>query len=287
MVARVLDGKALAAAMKEELKGAVAAFKSEHGFVPGITVVQVGHDPASERYVRQIGRSFEDVGMTFSLHQPETSITQAEMVGLVEDLNDDPAVSGIIVQMPLPKHLPQEAVANGIAPQKDVDGINPTNAGRLLAGSGQFFAPATPSGGMEILRREGVELSGRRAVVVGRSNIVGKPMALLLLHQNATVTICHSRTRDLPAVCREADILVAAIGKPRFITQDMIKPGAIVIDFGVNVVNGKAVGDVDYEAALETASAITPVPGGTGPMTNVMLLRNTLRAAELLLAEKG
>jgi methylenetetrahydrofolate dehydrogenase (NADP+) / methenyltetrahydrofolate cyclohydrolase len=287
MVAKILDGKALAAAMKEEIKGAVAAFRAQNGFVPGITVVQVGHDPASERYVRQIGRSFEDAGMTFALRQPETSITQAEMASLIDDLNHDQTVSGIIVQMPLPKHLPQEAVASAIAPEKDVDGINPSNAGRLLAGSGQFFAPATPSGGMEILRREGVELSGKRAVVVGRSNIVGKPMALLLLHQHATVTICHSRTRDLPAVCREADILVAAIGKAKFITGDMIKPGATVIDFGVNVVNGKAVGDVDFEAALEAASAVTPVPGGTGPMTNVMLLRNTLRAAELLLIENA
>ncbi|MHB1414082.1 MAG: bifunctional 5,10-methylenetetrahydrofolate dehydrogenase/5,10-methenyltetrahydrofolate cyclohydrolase, partial [Chloroflexota bacterium] len=242
MAAKILDGKALAAAMKEEVKADVAAFKDEHGFVPGITVVQVGADPASERYVRQIGRTFEQAGMVFSLRRPEESISQAEMVDLLNELNDDASVSGIIVQMPLPKHLPQETVAGTISPQKDVDGINPVNAGRLLAGTGRFFAPATPSGGMEILRREGVELRGKRAVVVGRSNIVGKPMALLLLHQHATITICHSRTQDLPAVTREADILVAAIGKPRFITRDMVKPGAVVIDFGVNVVDGKAVG---------------------------------------------
>ena len=285
MGAKILDGKALAATMKTEIKAAVAAFQAEHGFVPGITVVQVGADPASERYVRQIGRSFEEAGMVFALRQPEASITQAEMVDLIDDLNNDRSVSGIIVQMPLPKHLPQDVVAAAISPAKDVDGINPINAGRLLAGAGQFFAPATPSGGMEILRREGIDLVGKRAVVVGRSNIVGKPMALLLLHQHATVTICHSRTRDLPAVCREAEILVAAIGKPRFITADMIKPGATVIDFGVNVVNGKSVGDVDFEAAQQVAGAITPVPGGTGPMTNVMLMRNTLRAAELLLTE--
>jgi methylenetetrahydrofolate dehydrogenase (NADP+)/methenyltetrahydrofolate cyclohydrolase len=285
MVAKVLDGRALAATMREEIKAEVAAFKEEHGFVPGITVVQVGADPASERYVKQIGRSFEDAGMVFSLRQPDASITLAEMEGLLRDLNEDPTVSGVIVQMPLPKQLPQERVASAISPQKDVDGINPVNAGRLLAGSGHFFAPATPSGGMEMLRREGVDLAGKRAVVVGRSNIVGKPMALLLMHQHATVTICHSRTRDLAGVAREGDILVAAIGKARFITADMVKPGAVVIDFGVNVVGGKAVGDVDYETAKEVAGAITPVPGGTGPMTNVMLLRNTLEAAKLLLAD--
>jgi len=284
MGAKILDGKALAATMKGEIKAEVAAFKEQQGVVPGITVVQVGADPASERYVRQIGRTFEEVGMVFSLRQPEASITQAEMVDLLQELNGDPTVSGIIVQMPLPKHIPQDVVASAISPLKDVDGINPANAGRLLAGTGRFFAPATPSGGMEILRREGVDLAGKRAVVVGRSNIVGKPMALLLLHQHATVTICHSRTRDLPAVCREGDILVAAIGKARFITADMIKPGAVVIDFGVNVVGGKAVGDVDFEAAQAVAAAITPVPGGTGPMTNVMLLRNTLEAARMLLA---
>jgi methylenetetrahydrofolate dehydrogenase (NADP+)/methenyltetrahydrofolate cyclohydrolase len=285
MAARILDGRALAAASKEEIKAEVAAFREQYGTVPGITVVQVGADPASERYVRQIGRSFEEAGMTFSLRQPEVSITQAEMVSLLRDLNDDPAVSGVIVQMPLPKHIPQDIVANTLLPEKDVDGINPANAGRLLAGAGRFFAPATPSGGMEILRREGIEVSGKRAVVVGRSNIVGKPMALLLLHQHATVTICHSRTNDLAAVCREADILVAAIGKARMITADMIRPGAVVIDFGVNVVNGKSVGDVDFEAASEVAGAITPVPGGTGPMTNVMLLRNTLEAARRMRAD--
>ncbi len=285
MEAKILDGRALAATMKEEIKAEVAAFTEQHGFAPGITVVQVGADPASERYVRQIGRSFEEAGMVFSLRQEEPSITQAELTVLIHGLNADRLVSGIIVQMPLPKHIPQEAVASAISPLKDVDGINPVNAGGLLAGSGRFFAPATPSGGMEILRREGIDLVGKRAVVVGRSNIVGKPMAMLLLHQHATVTICHSRTRDLAEVTRQGDILVAAIGKPRFITAEMIKPGAVVIDFGVNVVGGKVVGDVDFDAAKAVASAITPVPGGTGPLTNVMLMRNTLEAAKMLLAE--
>lgn len=286
MTAKLLDGRALAASAKEEIKAEVAAFRDQHGRAPCIVVVQVGADPAAERYVRQIARAFEDVGMGFSLREPDESVSQAEMSDFIAELNADPAVNGIIVQMPLPKHIPQELVARAIAPEKDVDGISPVNAGHLLAGSGHFFVPATPAGGMEILRREGIEIAGKRAVVVGRSNIVGKPMALLLLHQHATVTLCHSRTRDLGAVTREADILVAAIGKPRLITADMIKPGAVVIDFGMNVVNGKCVGDVDCEAAREVAGAITPVPGGTGPMTNVMLLRNTLEAAKLQAEKK-
>jgi methylenetetrahydrofolate dehydrogenase (NADP+) / methenyltetrahydrofolate cyclohydrolase len=282
MAATILDGRAIAATIKEEVKAEVAAFSQTHGTVPGIAVIQVGEDPAADRYVRQIARSFEEAGMAFSLRQPDAACSQAEIVDLLHRLNDDPDVSGIIVQMPLPKHLPQELVAGVISPAKDVDGISPINAGRLLAGTGDYFAPATPSGGMEIIRRAGIDLVGKRAVIVGRSNIVGKPMALLLLHQHATITICHSRTADLAAVTGNADILVAAIGKARFITADMIKPGATVIDFGVNVVNGKAVGDVDFAAAAEVAGAITPVPGGTGPTTNVMLLRNTLEAAKRL-----
>ncbi len=280
MEARILDGKAIAATMKEEIIADVASFKETHGRVPGIAVVQVGADPASARYVKQIGRSFEEVGMGFRLETLDESATQAEVIRVVESLNKDSAVNGIIVQMPLPKQVSQEAVASTISPARDVDGINPINAGRLLAGAGDYFAPATPSGGMEILRRSGIEIQGKRAVIVGRSNIVGKPMAMLLLHENATVTVCHSRTRDLPAVAREADILVAAIGKARMITGDMVKPGAAVVDFGINIVEGKAVGDVDYDSARQVAGAITPVPGGTGPMTNIMLMRNTLRAAK-------
>jgi methylenetetrahydrofolate dehydrogenase (NADP+)/methenyltetrahydrofolate cyclohydrolase len=201
------------------------------------------------------------------------------VVSLVESLNADVSVNGIIVQMPLPKHISQEAIATTISPAKDVDGINPINAGHLLEGTGEYFAPATPSGGMEILHRSGVEIKGMNAVVVGRSNIVGKPMAMMLLHEHATVTICHSRTKDLPSVTRGGDILVAAIGKARMITGDMIKPGAVVVDFGINVVEGKVVGDVDFESAKAVAGAITPVPGGTGPMTNIVLMRNTIRAA--------
>jgi methylenetetrahydrofolate dehydrogenase (NADP+)/methenyltetrahydrofolate cyclohydrolase len=197
----------------------------------------------------------------------------------LHDLNGDADTSGIIVQMPLPKHLPQTLVTDVLDPEKDVDGIHPINAGRLFQGDSDAFAPATPSGGMEILKRYDIPLKGKRAVMIGRSNIVGRPMALLMLHQHATVTICHSRTQDLGAVAREADILVAAIGRPKIITADMIRPGAVVIDFGVNVVGDGLVGDVDTEAAKEVAGYITPVPGGTGPMTNIMLMRNTLAAA--------
>jgi len=198
---------------------------------------------------------------------------------LLRQLNADPRTNGVIVQMPLPKHLSQSLVTDTLDPAKDVDGISPINAGRLMQQSGDFYAPATPSGGMEILRRYGIELKSKHAVMVGRSNIVGRPMALLMLHEHATVTICHSRTPDLGAVTRQGDILVAAIGKAGMITADMIKPGAVVIDFGVNVIGDKIVGDVDTEAAKQVASYITPVPGGTGPMTNVVLMLNTLTAA--------
>jgi methylenetetrahydrofolate dehydrogenase (NADP+)/methenyltetrahydrofolate cyclohydrolase len=198
---------------------------------------------------------------------------------VLQQLNADPRTNGIIVQMPLPKHLPQSLVTDILDVGKDVDGISPINAGRLLQQSGDFFAPATPAGGMELLHRYGIELRGKQAVMVGRSNIVGRPMALLMLHEHATVTICHSRTRDLGAVCREGEILVAAIGKAKMITGDMIRPGAVVVDFGVNVVDGKLIGDVDTAAAMEVASYVTPVPGGTGPMTNIMLMTNTLTAA--------
>lgn len=279
MAATILDGKALAAKEREEVAAEVAEFSRKHDRIPSIAVVQVEGDPASERYVRQIGKSFEGVGMGFQLKLLPADSSEAQVVETVSQLSRSREVSGIIVQIPLPKHISQEAVVSAIAPGKDVDGVNAINAGRLLAGTGEYFAPATPSGGMEILRRYKIAIEGRHAVVVGRSNIVGKPMALLLLHQNATVTICHSRTPDLGAITRQGDILVAAVGKARMIKADMLKPGAAVIDFGVNIVDGKSVGDVDCEAAVGVAGAITPVPGGTGPMTNIMLMRNTLRAA--------
>lgn len=286
MAAKILDGRALAKTMSSEIAAEVKRFQATHGWVPGIAVVQVGADPASSWYVKQIEKSFAGVGMRFALHSlPENADAQA-LITLLQQLNVDARTNGIIVQMPLPKHLPQSIVTDVLDPAKDVDGIHPVNAGRLLQQSGHAFAPATPAGGMEILRRSGIELKGKHAVMVGRSNVVGRPMALLMLHEHATVTICHSRTQDIASLTRQGDILVAAIGKAKFVTADMIRPGAVVIDFGVNVVEGnKIVGDVDAEPAKEIAGYITPVPGGTGPMTNVMLMTNTLTAAKQQLGE--
>ncbi|MBM3187473.1 MAG: bifunctional 5,10-methylenetetrahydrofolate dehydrogenase/5,10-methenyltetrahydrofolate cyclohydrolase [Chloroflexi bacterium] len=286
MTAEILDGRALSRTMAKEIAAEVAGFKDEHGWVPGIAVVQVGEDPASSWYVGQIEKSFARAGMGFALHTLPEDADAGKLVGLLKELNADGRTNGIIVQMPLPKHLSQSLVTDTLDPAKDVDGIHPVNAGRLMQQSGDYFAPATPAGGMEILRRYGVELKGMHAVMVGRSNIVGRPMALLMLHQHATVTICHSRTRDLGAVCRQGDLLVAAVGQAKIVTGDMIKPGAIVLDFGVNVVGDKLIGDVDTEAAMEVASYVTPVPGGTGPMTNIMLMQNTLTAARRQLAAR-
>ena len=280
MTARILDGKALARTVRREIRKDVAAFQKAQGWAPGIAVVQAGADPASEWYVNQINKTFTRDGMRFALHMLPEDAQADDLIGLLTELNADPQTNGIIVQMPLPKYLSQSLVTDTLDPAKDVDGIHPVNAGRLMQQSGEYYAPATPAGGMEILRRYEIPLKGKRAVMVGRSNIVGRPMALLMLHQHATVTICHSRTVDMGAVTREADILVAAVGRPRIITGDMIKPGAVVIDFGVNVIDGKLIGDVDTEAAMQVAGDVTPVPGGTGPMTNVMLMINTLTAAK-------
>lgn len=280
MTAHILDGRALAKTMGAEIAADAERFLKEHGWEPGIAVVQVGGDPASSWYVKQIRRSFTRAGMRCALHELAETATAAEFAALLQELNADDRTNGIIVQMPLPEHIPQSLVTDLLDPAKDVDGIHPLNAGRLMQGDLDAFAPATPAGGMEILRRSGIELRGKHAVMVGRSNIVGRPMALLMLHQHATVTICHSRTPDLGAVTREGDILVAAVGRAKIITGDMIKPGAVVVDFGVNVVDDALIGDVDTEAAMEVAGYVTPVPGGTGPMTNVMLMANTLAAAK-------
>ncbi len=280
MTAKILDGKELAKMMRTEVQQTVADFRARWGVAPALTVVRAGEDPASVSYARAIAKAFEAAGLTFNLRTLPETASQAEIVDLVAGLSADPAVHGIMVQEPLPKGVDGAAVVAALAPAKDVDGVHPENAGRLLQGEGDYFVPATPAGGMEILRRNQVNLKGARAVVVGRSNIVGKPMACLLLHQHATVTICHSRTIDLGAITREADILVAAVGKARIIQGDMVKPGATVIDFGVNFDNGVMVGDVDFESASAVAGAITPVPGGTGPMTNVMLMLNTITAAD-------
>jgi methylenetetrahydrofolate dehydrogenase (NADP+)/methenyltetrahydrofolate cyclohydrolase len=280
MSAQILDGRTISRNMTREVTAEVEAFRQTHDYPPAIGVVQVGDDPASAWYVGQIQKSFERVGMGFSLHTLPDDAAPDDLAGMLRGLNADPHTHGIIVQMPLPEGIPPSLVTDVLDPRKDVDGIHPLNAGRLMQASGDYFVPATPAGGMQLLHRYGLPLAGRRAVVVGRSNVVGRPMALLMLHAHATVTVCHSRTRDLAAVTREAEILAVAIGRPAFITADMIRPGAVVLDFGVNVVDDELVGDVDTEAAMEVAGAITPVPGGTGPMTNVMLIKNTLAAAQ-------
>lgn len=280
MTAELLDGKALAKTMQEEVSAEIQAFKEATGVTPKLVVVRAGEDPASVSYANAIAKTCEKYGVAFELKALPESASQAEIVALVQSLSADANVHGIMVQEPMPKGIDPAAVIAALSPAKDVDGVHPLNAGLLMEGKGDFFAPATPSGGMEILRRYNIPIKGKHAVVVGRSNIVGKPMALLLLHEHATVTICHSRTVDLGAVTRQGDILVAAVGKARLITGDMIKPGAVVIDFGVNFEDGKMVGDVDFESAKEVAGMITPVPGGTGPMTNVMLMKNVLTAAK-------
>ena len=272
MAAKILDGRELAKTMRAEIAQAVADLKARSGVVPSLAVVRAGDDPASVSYAGAIAKAFAAAGMSFNLHELPESAAQETIVELVARLSADPQVHGIMVQEPLPGEVDAAAVVAALAPVKDVDGVHPENAGRLLQDVGDYYVPATPAGGMELLRRNGVSFKGARAVIVGRSNIVGKPMACLLLHQHATVTICHSRTVDLGAVTRTADILVAAVGKARLVTGDMVKPGAVVVDFGVNFLDGVMVGDVDFEAA-------SAVAGGTGPMTNVMLMQNTLRAA--------
>jgi methylenetetrahydrofolate dehydrogenase (NADP+) / methenyltetrahydrofolate cyclohydrolase len=278
VAARVIDGKAVAAAVRERVKVDVAAYEQEAGRVPGLATVLVGDDPASEVYVGMKRRSCEEVGMRSIHREPESSIREEELLELVRELNEDDEVDGILVQLPLPAQIDEDAVVATIDPLKDVDGLTPINAGMLAHGA-PGLVPCTPAGVMELLAHEGVALEGAEAVVVGRSKLVGVPVARLLLAANATVTVCHSRTRDLDATCRRADILIAAVGVPRLLGADAVKPGAVVIDVGVNRLEEGLVGDVDYEAAAEVAAAITPVPGGVGPMTIAMLLANTLKAA--------
>jgi len=280
MAARVIDGKAVAAAVRERVKVDVAAFREEFGRVPGLATVLVGEDPASEIYVRMKREQSEQVGMRSIHHEPDAAFREEELLELVRELGDDDEVDGILVQLPLPAHISEDAVVAAINPLKDVDGLTPHNAG-LLAHGAPGLVPCTPKGVMELLAHEGVELEGAEAVVVGRSKLVGVPVARLLLMANATVTTCHSRTRDLDAVCRRADVLVAAVGVPRLLGAAAVKPGAVVIDVGVNRLEDGLAGDVDYEAAAQVAAAITPVPGGVGPMTIAMLLANTLQAARM------
>jgi methylenetetrahydrofolate dehydrogenase (NADP+) / methenyltetrahydrofolate cyclohydrolase len=278
VAARVIDGKAVAAAVRERVKVDVAAYEAEMGRVPGLATVLVGEDPASHVYVGMKRRNTEEVGMRSFHHEPDASIREEELLDLVRRLNEDEDVDGILVQLPLPAHLDDNAIVAALDPRKDVDGLTPVNAG-LLAHGAPGLIPCTPAGVMELLAHEGVELEGAEAVVVGRSKLVGVPVARLLLAANATVTICHSRTRDLDQVCRRADVLVAAVGVPGLLGAEAVKPGAVVIDVGVNRLEDGLCGDVDYEAAAEVAAAITPVPGGVGPMTIAMLLSNTLQAA--------
>ncbi len=273
-MALILDGKAAAAAAKIDLKTRIGAL----AVAPTLVVVQVAGDPAADRYVKAIGRICSDVGAGYALHQLATDVDQATVEALVRQLSADAGVQGIIIQMPLPAHLNSAGVIACLDPQKDIDGVHPANAG-VLANGGSGLVPATPAGGMAILRHYGIEVRGKQAVVIGRSAVVGRPMAWLLLKADATVTIAHSRTANLADVVRGADIVVAAIGRPRMITADMIKPGAVVVDFGINVdAEGALCGDVDYASVVEVAGAITPVPGGTGPMTNVQLVENLLLA---------
>ena len=278
MTARIIDGKSIAKELRESLAPRVAALK-EQGITPGLTVIVVGDDPASAIYVRNKERACVKLGMNSQVLRFPAETTQEEILNTVRLLNQDDSVHGILVQLPLPRHIDEQAVLRAIDHYKDVDGFHAMKAGRLLNGEPGFVA-CTPKGVMRLLEVSGVELDGKNAVVVGRSNIVGKPMALLLLQKNCTVTIAHSHTKDLTAVTRSADILVVAVGRAGFITGDMIKLGAAVMDVGINRVDGKVVGDVDFESAKEVASCITPVPGGVGAMTIAMLMENTVEAAE-------
>ena len=275
--ATLIDGKAFAARLRGRIAQEVARIKADHGVTPGLAVVLVGEDPASSVYVRSKGRATVEVGMNSYEHRLPAETSQAELLALIARLNADAAVNGILVQLPLPAHLDETAVINAIAPEKDVDGFTVLNAGRLATGQ-RAMVPCTPLGCLMLLRDRLGSLSGKDALVIGRSNIVGKPMAQLMLADSATVTVAHSRTTDLPALCRRADIVVAAVGRPGFVRGDWIKPGAVVIDVGINRTDAGLVGDVDFESVRKVAGAITPVPGGVGPMTIACLLANTLTA---------
>ena len=289
MTARILDGAAIAKEIRAEIAREVAVLVAR-GVTPGLAVVIVGDDPASQIYVKSKGLACHEVGMLSETVRLPAETTEAELLSVVDRLNADPKIHGFITQLPLPKHIDRDQVLNRISPAKDVDGFHPNNVGKVLVGDPRAFRPATPYGILQMLVRSGIETKGAHAVIVGRSNIVGKPMASLLMQDapggNATVTVCHSRSRDLPALTRQADILVVAIGKPAFVTRDMVKPGSVVIDVGINRVADamspkgyRIEGDVDFAPVAEIASAISPVPGGVGKMTIAMLLSNTLQAA--------
>ena len=278
-MAKIIDGKAVSAAVKEDVKKEVEALKA-NGVEVGLAVVIVGNNPASRVYVNNKKKACEAVGFKSFEYALDENTTQEQLLDLVNVLNRDDRVNGILVQLPLPKHIDEKAVINAISPEKDVDAFHPENVGKIMIGEYSFL-PCTPAGVMRLIESTGVDISGKKCVVVGRSNIVGKPQAMLLLQKNGTVTICHSRTQNLKEECKAADILVVAIGKAKFITGDMIKEGAVVIDVGMDRdENGKLCGDVDFESAEKVAGYITPVPGGVGPMTIAMLMKNTLTAAK-------
>jgi methylenetetrahydrofolate dehydrogenase (NADP+)/methenyltetrahydrofolate cyclohydrolase len=282
MPAQIIDGKAIAADIRREIAGGAARL-ADAGGSPGLATVLVGEDPASKVYVAAKRKACAEVGIKAWDHDLPASVPEAELLALLDELNNDPAVHGILVQLPLPEHLDEQMVLDAVDPGKDADGFHPYNLGRLLAGD-PIVAPATPSGIQELLVRANVEVAGAHVVIVGRSNIVGKPLAALLMQKrpgaNATVTVCHTATRDLPEHTRRADVLIAAIGRPNAITAPMIRPGAVVVDVGVNRTESGLTGDVDFDAVRDVASAITPVPGGVGPMTIAMLLTNTVKLAE-------
>ncbi|MGN0632074.1 MAG: bifunctional methylenetetrahydrofolate dehydrogenase/methenyltetrahydrofolate cyclohydrolase FolD [Ruminococcus sp.] len=281
MMAQIISGKVVSAEVREKIKKETAALIESAGIHPGLAVILVGNDPASQVYVRNKQLACEELGFNPFEYKLSENTTQEQLLDLINVLNKDPKVHGILVQLPLPDHLDEQSVLYSIAPEKDVDAFHPLNVGKIMIGSYSFL-PCTPAGVMELIDWAGIEVSGKNCVVVGRSNIVGKPMAMLLLQRSGTVTICHSKTKNLKEVCAEADILVVAIGKPKFITGDMVKEGAVVIDVGINRdENNKLCGDVDYESVEPKAGWITPVPGGVGPMTITMLMKNTLRAAKL------
>ncbi|MEE4173973.1 MAG: bifunctional methylenetetrahydrofolate dehydrogenase/methenyltetrahydrofolate cyclohydrolase FolD [Xanthomonadales bacterium] len=287
MSAAIIDGKAIAATIREEIRRDVEAMQAAHGQVPGLATVLVGARKDSQTYVRMKKKACAEVGIRSFGHDLPEDVSQEELLGVVRQLNADPAVHGILVQLPLPDHIDDETILAAISIEKDVDGFHPLNIGRLsMKRRDPLYVPCTPKGCIELLDRSGVEIDGKHAVVLGRSNIVGLPVAMLLLHRNATLTVCHSRTADLPAVVRQADILVAAVGRAEMVRGDWLKPGVVVIDVGVNAVDDaddprgyRLVGDVAFEEALDVAGAITPVPGGVGPMTIAMLLRNTTDGA--------
>lgn len=280
VAARLIDGKTLAQSIRERIAKDVVELHAKTGVRPGLAAILVGDDPASHLYVKNKQKACDAAGIYVDEHKLPASTSQADLLSLIEKKNADPRIHGILVQLPLPKHIDSKVVLDAVSPKKDADGFHPYNFGRLVEGN-PIFEACTPKGVIKMIESTGVPIEGKRAVVLGRSNIVGKPVALMLLHRHATVTICHSKTRDLPAVCREAEVLVVAIGKAKFVTADMVREGALVIDVGVNrLADGTFVGDVDFGPVSQKAGWISPVPGGVGPMTIAMLLDNTLESAK-------